>query len=78
MEMYCSMNIKVKEFIIEAISGCILWTFLLTPYMIWITKMTTAQYLSWIVMEIILILPLAPVVYRITKLIKKKLIDGDN
>ena len=72
------MDIRLKEFIIEAIAGCVLWTIALSPYMIFVTKMTLEQYTTWIIMEIVLIIPLSPVVYRITKRIKKKLINGGN
>lgn len=72
------MNKKIKRFLMEGVIGCILWTIFLTPYMLLITKMTTAQYLSWIIMEIILIIPLAPIVFRLTKYIMKMLRDNED
>lgn len=71
------MNKKIKRFLIEGVIGCILWTILLSPYMLFITKMTAIQYMLWIVMEIILIIPLAPIVFRITKYIMSKLKDDN-
>lgn len=72
------MNKKIKRFLIEGVIGCILWTILLTPYMLLVTRMTTMQYLSWVLMEVILIIPLAPVVFRITKYLMKRLRDDND
>ena len=62
----------------EGVIGCILWTILLTPYMLLITKMTTMQYISWFIMEIILIIPLSPIVFRATKFFMKQLRDDND
>lgn len=62
----------------EGVIGCILWTILLSPYMLLITKMTTIQYILWIIMEIVLIIPLAPIVFRITKYLMKQLRDDND
>ena len=62
----------------EGVIGCILWTILLSPYMLLITKMTAIQYILWIVMEIILIIPLAPIVFRLTKYIMKQVRDDND
>lgn len=62
----------------EGIIGCILWTIFLTPYMLYVTKMTVIQYTSWIFMEVILIIPLSPIVFRITKFIMKQLRDDND
>ena len=59
----------------EGIIGCVLWTLFLTPYVLLITKMTTLQYISWVIMEIILVIPLAPIVFRLTKFLMKNLWD---
>lgn len=72
------MNKKIKKYLMEGIIGCILWTIFLSPYMLLITKMSTLQYISWIIMEIILIIPLAPIVFRITNYIMKQLRDDND
>jgi len=72
------MNKKIKRFFMEGIIGCILWTIFLTPYMLYVTKMTVIQYTSWIFMEVILIIPLSPIVFRITKFIMKQLRDDND
>jgi hypothetical protein len=56
-----------KDVVLEAVIGFLLWTIFLTPYVLLITQMTTTQYLSWILMQLILVTPLAPIVFRITK-----------
>lgn len=72
------MNKKIRRFLMEGVIGCILWTILLSPYMLLITKMTAIQYILWIVMEIILIIPLAPIVFRLTKYIMKQVRDDND
>jgi len=72
------MNKKIKKYLMEGIIGCILWTILLTPYVLLVTKMTTFQYISWVIMEIILIIPLAPIVFRITKYLMYQLRDDND
>lgn len=62
----------------EGVIGCILWTIFLSPYMLLVTKMTALQFISWIIMEVVLIMPLAPVVFRTTKYIMKKLRDDND
>ena len=72
---YTKMNKKIKKYLMEGIIGCILWTLFLSPYVLLITKLTTLQYISWVIMEIILIIPLAPIVFRLTKYLMKQLRD---
>lgn len=72
------MHKKIKKYLYEGVIGCILWTVLLTPYMLLITRMTTSQYITWVIMEIILIIPLSPIVFRITKFIMKMLRDDND
>jgi len=65
---------SIKKLVIESIAGACLWTVLLTPYMLLVTKVTTEQFLSWLLMEFILIPPLAPIVFRITSWLRSKLV----
>lgn len=57
----------IKRFILEGVCGCILWTIFLTPYTIFIMRTTLEQYVYWVIMEFMLVFPLAPFVHRITK-----------
>lgn len=64
---------KIKRFAAEGLIGAVAWTVLLTPYMVLITKMTVAQYISWLIMEFVLIPPLAPIVFRLTGRVLRRL-----
>lgn len=71
------MNIeKCKKYLVESICGFILWSIFLTPYMFLIVKVDFTQYLAWLSMQIFLVTPIAPIVFRITKYVNKK-IFGD-
>lgn len=54
-----------KKIFVEAIAGFIGWTSLLTPYMVFVVRVTFRQYLSWILMQIILVPFIAPVDYQV-------------
>ena len=61
------MNLKkVKSYLKEAVLGFVLWTIFLTPYMILVTKVSSDQYIAWLVMQAVLVPPIAVLVYRIT------------
>lgn len=68
---YGNKMIKIKEILLEAMLGFILWTLFLTPYMIIVVKTTSSQYISWLGMQAILIPIIAPIVFRITNKLKK-------
>lgn len=63
----------VKKFALEAFIGFVLWTLFLTPYMWFIVKTTIDQYLNWLVMEALLVPPIAIVVINATNWITEKL-----
>ena len=59
---------NLKTLFIEAILGFVLWTLFLTPYVLLVTSMSLNQYLSWLLMEAILVPPIAVFVVRITNI----------
>jgi len=63
------------KFAIEAFCGFVLWTLALTPYMIMVTKVTFEQYISWVIMEAVLVPPIAIIVVNATNWIVKKVLD---
>jgi len=63
----------IKKFAVEALIGFVLWTLFLTPYMWFIVGTTIEQYISWLVMEAVLVPPIAIVVINATNWITKKL-----
>jgi len=64
----------IKKFAIEAFCGFVMWTIALTPYMIWVTKVSLEQYVSWVIMEAALVPPIAIVVVNATNWIVKKVL----
>ena len=73
MPRFANLKRKAAEVIISAFLGAILWTIALTPYVLLVTQMTIEQYKSWIVMEFILVPPVAPFVFWATKRVLKKI-----
>jgi len=68
---------KVKKFLIEAICGFILWTFFLSPYMIWVVHVTKNQYISWVIMQCFIVPPIAIIVVNVTNWVVKKILKGN-
>lgn len=64
---------KLRKFAIESLMGFILWVIILTPYSLIVTQLTMYQYLTWILMEIMLVLPFASPVVKITNWAVKRL-----
>jgi|WetSurMetagenome_2_1015567.scaffolds.fasta_scaffold1695575_1 hypothetical protein len=60
------MRFTIKKFLLQAMVGFVLWTAFLTPYMIFITKVSFDQYLFWLLMQAILVPLIAPIVFRVT------------
>ena len=56
-----------KKVLLSAIVGACIWTVALSPYVIFIVGMNYTQYLSWLVMEFILVPPIAPIVFYVTE-----------
>ena len=69
------MNTKtLKKIGIEALMGFILWTIILTPYMLFVTKMTVEQYITWLAMEVVMVPPIAIFVVNITNRVVRRFI----
>lgn len=64
---------KVKKIVLEALIGFVMWTSILTPYVLLVTNMTMPQYLSWLVMQAVIVPPVAVVVVRATNWLTKRL-----
>lgn len=63
----------IKKFAIEALCGFVLWTGFLTPYMLLVVGVSADQYVSWLVMQGLLVPPLAIPVVNITNWVVRKL-----
>jgi hypothetical protein len=69
--MVISVSVKaVKQFVIDAVVAFIFYTATLTPYMLFIVKTTFDQYLTWLVMQAILVPPLGAIFAMIVRKIK--------
>jgi hypothetical protein len=68
---------KLKKLLLEAIIGFALWTGVLTPYVLVVTQMTLNQYLSWLVMQAIIVPPVAIIVLRVTNYVTKQFASYD-
>jgi len=64
---------ELAKFAVEALLGFVLWTVILTPYMILIVETTLTQYIDWLIMEAIIVPPVAVFVVNVTNWIVKKL-----
>ena len=62
----------IRNLILEAIVGAVGWTIALTPYMFLIVKVSSQQYLYWVIMEFVIVPPVAPFIFRLTKWIVNK------
>jgi len=65
---------NIKKILLEAIIGFILWTFFLTPYMMFVVKTTWEQYILWLGMQALIVPIIAPIVFRVTKYVEKNVI----
>lgn len=61
-----------KKTLISSVVGAILWTICLTPYVVFVTKMTPEQYISWLGMQFVLVPLIAPLVFWGTEKVNKK------
>lgn len=68
-----SNRCRVKKILLEALVGFSLWTGILTPYVLLVTQMSLGQYLSWLLMQAVIVPPVAVVVLRITNFATGKL-----
>ena len=63
---------KLKKLLLEAALGFCLWTGILTPYVLLVTQMTVNQYLSWLLMQAVIVPPVAVLVLRATNYLTKR------
>jgi hypothetical protein len=66
------MGFTIKKYLLQAVVGFALWTAFLTPYMLFVTRVTFDQYLFWLLMQAILVPLIAPIVFRVTVKCEKK------
>lgn len=66
------MRFTIKKYLLQAVVGFALWTGFLTPYMLFVTRVTFEQYLFWLLMQAILVPLIAPIVFRATIRCEKK------
>jgi len=62
----------IKKLLLEAIIGFVLWTAILSPYVLLVTQMSFSQYLSWLLMQAIIVPPVAVFVVRVTNYLTKR------
>jgi len=65
---------KLEKFLLEAVCGFVMWTGILTPYMIFITKVTAEQYLFWLGMQAFIVPPASILVVNVTNKLVKDLL----
>jgi len=61
----------LKQFSKDAIAAFVYYTVLLTPYMVFIMKLDTKQYLAWLVMQAVLVPPLGAGFAFVARKLKK-------
>jgi membrane protein DedA with SNARE-associated domain len=71
------MRYKIKKYLLQATVGFVLWTGFLTPYMLFVTRLTFDQYLFWLLMQAILVPLIAPIVFRATIKCEKKFLANE-
>jgi len=64
---------RIKRLLVEALVGSVTWTIFLSPYVIFVTKLTLTQYVSWLGMQFVLVPPISPVVFRLTEYAKNRI-----
>ncbi len=62
----------IKQFIKDAIFSFIYWTAALSPYMIFVVKISLDQYIAWVAMQAILVPPLGAVFSILARKLKSK------
>lgn len=63
----------MKRFLFDALISFVYWTGCLTPYMVWVVGVDSKQYLSWVVMQIIIVPPLGAIFAMLIRWLTKKL-----
>lgn len=65
---------KIMKFLVQAIMGFILWTLILTPYMILVTGVTFDQYIFWLLMQGVIVPPASIIVAHFTDKVYSKIL----
>lgn len=65
------MSGRMKQFLKDAVVSFVFWTVALTPYMLFVVKTSTEQYMAWVGMQAILVPPLGIVYSMIARKIGK-------
>ena len=66
---------QIKKTALEAVTGFALWTLFLTPYIYpFVCKYDIAAYENWLVMEAVMVPPIAVIVVKITNRITKRFV----
>jgi len=68
---YITKN-TIKKFILEALLGFILWTIMLTPYMLLVVKIEINQYVSWLSMQGLIVPFCSIVAINVTNKVTKR------
>lgn len=48
----------MKKFLYDALISFVYWTVCLTPYILWVVGVDSGQYVSWVVMQAVIVPPL--------------------
>lgn len=72
------MQTKIKRALLEAGLGFILWAAILSPYMLFVMRLSATQYRDWFIMQAMIVPPVAVVVLKVTNLLVKKLLFRNN
>jgi len=66
-------KLNARKLVLEAVLGFVLWTSILSPYMLLVIGMTSVQYSAWLLMQAVIVPPVAVVVVRITNAVTQRL-----
>lgn len=65
---------KLKKFTIEALAGFVLWTAMLSPYMLFVMGINVSQYVSWLTMQGLIVPFCSIVAINVTNKIVKRVL----
>ena len=65
---------KLKKFLIEGLCGFGMWSTLLTPYTWFVMHTSLAQYEAWLIMEAVIVPPIAVLVVNVTNKVVRRFV----
>ena len=65
-------KLNLRRLLLEALLGFVLWTLLLSPYMLLVIGMTPPQYSAWLLMQAVIVPPVSVVVVRATNTVTRR------